>query len=171
MTHTSIHLTPEQIDLLVACRTIEDSQSARLKQAAGQDHLQVCAECRYEVELLRATVSDLRTATAAWAAHQTPAFQPAHRLRVLVPATNARPFRLAWAGGLGTLALAAGLLLTCNQMPNLAAGNPSARNVQPAIQTAAPAGPTDEALLDGVETDLADSLPPTLAPLSVTASH
>jgi predicted anti-sigma-YlaC factor YlaD len=161
MTKKAKHLSREELgDLLMQ------------KDGAETPHLADCAECRQELLSLRQTLGDFRMATTGLAAAQAPAELTQ---RVVKPARGSRLRGFAWAGSLATLAATVALSISL-----LHSGAPATHgnrgsgqhgDVQVAVGAAQPAAVSDEALMDGIDQDLATSIPPSLAPLDVPANR
>jgi hypothetical protein len=146
------HLNPDQIYTLLD--RPEGDRSA-------QEHLLSCAPCRAEVASLRDSLTNFRLAATNFSLLHTPT-------RLLDPTPRPRFFtipRAAWAGGL----VAAMALCTAS----ISVLHKPAVPVNPAAQTTgnpAPDAQSDDALLNGIDTDLSTSVPPSLQPLDVTAA-
>jgi hypothetical protein len=146
---------------------LTDSQIADLlDHSAGaitQHHLLSCARCQAEVTELRTALTGFRVAATSLAAAETPALR---LQREASPATHGlRAY--AWAASLATAA--AMLALSVSLLQPAHSGG---KAVPPAVAavTNAPAV-SDEALLDGIQQDLSTSIPPSLEPLAVPATH
>jgi anti-sigma factor RsiW len=152
--HLTPHLTDEQMAQLL------DHSAGTLTQ----QHLLTCARCQAEVTELRAALTGFRVAATGLAAAETPAL----RLRPPAAAPAALGFRrYAWAASFATVA--AMLALSVSLLQPAHSGG---KAVPPAVAavTNAPAV-SDEALLDGIQQDLSTSIPPSLEPLAVPATH
>ncbi len=144
----------------------DEQMAALLDQSAGaitQQHLLTCARCQAEVSDLRTALTGFRDAATSLAAAETPAL----RLRPEAsPATSGfRPY--AWAASFATiaamLALSVSLLHPAHSRGNGVAPVVTAQTNTPAV--------SDEALLEGIQQDLSASIPPSLEPLAVPATH
>jgi len=149
------HLNPDQI------YTLLDRPEA---DHSAQEHMLACAPCRSEVASLRDSLTNFRLAATNFSLLHTPT-------RLLDPTPRARFFtipRAAWAGGL----VAAMALCTAS----ISILHKPVAPVHPTVQTAANTSAeavdsqSDDALLNGIDTDLSTSVAPSLQPLDVTAA-
>jgi anti-sigma factor RsiW len=166
-TNPNQHLNHEQI-----CDLLLDNATADAAQDANREHLQDCLICASELELLRASVTNFRSASViiadrAFARRELhPALgsnQPKRPARYLTPA-----YFWAATAVLLTAALPLGLYHS-----NL---NPFLKHPQPVVvaTTAATKASTlesDEALLEGINQELSASVPLPLQPLASTTSN
>jgi hypothetical protein len=154
MHNTDRHLTNEQfVTLLVS-------------PGAGHPHLRSCELCASQLEGLRSSIGDLRSASVAAAERH-------YRLAVLAQAarrrTHRRP-RLAWA----FTAVAALLVIA---IPFAAKLRTPVRQPVAATPAAAPAANasnlsnlSDDQILNNVDSDLSASVPSPLLPLESTST-
>jgi len=157
------HLTEiEFYDLL------DKNESPERNDLQTQQHLAGCKPCRAEFDLLRTSLSNFRL-TATNLSHVQAPVQL--RTRLLDNAPAARFFtvtRAAWATGL----IAAMAVCTAS----LSVLHKPSEPVNPAVQISsetaatAPEVLTDDALLQGIDSDLSTSVPPSLAPLDTNAA-
>jgi anti-sigma factor RsiW len=146
------HLSEAQIlDLLSG----NDQPSPSSKQ-----HLTHCAECQQELAGLRQSLNLFRVATTAFAHAEAPR---SVRRPVAAPAGFRR---YVWAASLATAAALISLSISLLH-PGQSIQN-TGRLAHP-TQTAA-ASVSDDALLNGIDDDLATSIPPSLDPLATPAT-
>jgi hypothetical protein len=134
-------------------------------------HLLGCEDCQQQLAFLRQSLGDFRDATSAYASAIAPRIPLAPitlrdpQLAAKPPQRLGRRFGFALTGAFAALALAAGL------------GPSLLRRPQPPIptvtragsgRTAAAPGESDAELLQSIDQDLANSVPPSLAPLQVS---
>jgi predicted anti-sigma-YlaC factor YlaD len=142
---------------------------SQLENEAGdtaiRGHLLACAACREEVDTLRNSLLNFRTAATNYSLLHAPT-----RLRMNL-APERRFFtvtRAAWATGL------VAAMALCTASVSLIHKTPAA--VQPVVTasaagTARPAdAQSDDALLQDIDSDLSTSVPPSLQPLDVTSA-
>jgi len=135
-----MHLTSEQM---------ESTLSGRPSEEAAR-HLGGCAQCAGEFATLREVFGDLREATAASAEH--------HRRFASIAGARRAP-RMAWAMA-AALFFATPFAMHHRQAPRVARVGAAA---------GADATISDDALLDGVQNDLATSVPAPMLPLAGTS--
>ncbi len=145
----------------------DDQMAQLLDETAGaitQQHLLSCAQCRTEVAELRAALTGFRAAATGLAAAEAPTLHP--RPAAASPAPIGFR-RYAWAASFATVAAMLALSVSL-----LGPAHPGGKAV-PAVVTAQTNAPavSDEALLDGIQQDLSTSIPPSLEPLAVPATH
>jgi anti-sigma factor RsiW len=147
---TSPHLTPEQL------YTLLDNPAAD-NQSHAPAHLAACPACAEEFDTLRASLTNFRFAATGLAAANTPALH--------VPATPRRTASrsILWPASFATAAVlvaaSAALVHSSHLLPGSAPPAPSAVT----------SNESDDALLEGIQRDLATSVPPPLAPLAVAS--
>ncbi len=154
------HLTESQLfALLGSPGTLSQSASS---SPAGSDaaHLANCALCSAEFTVLRDSLSNFRVAATNLSALYTPT-------RLLDPATARPRFftvpRAAWATGL------VAAMALCTASINLL--HKPVVHPTPATQAeTATALESDDALLEGINSDLSTSVAPSLQPLDVPAT-
>ncbi len=161
----STHLTNEQFhELLFAPESLDAGQTRLL---ADRDHLNRCEACREEFSSLSHSLGSFRRAATQFSAAKAPN-------RLLAPSARAGLFtlpRLVWAGGVAA-ALALGAA-SFNAAHHPVAPTAAAVQTQANVLEARSSGPeaqSDDALLKGIDQDLSTAVPPSLQPLSVTAS-
>ena len=143
LTQTDLHLTDEQFaDLLD-------------RAEPSNPHLDACAECQSELFALRSSLLSFRTAATNLAAVQTP--QLVRRQTYTTPRSHFR--RPIWAASLATAAVLLTVSVSVFRPHHVGAVTPVAA---PEVVTV-----SDEALLDGIQSDLSTSIPPSLEPLAV----
>ena len=146
------HLTETQLSALL------DPE----EKSSDAAHLATCALCYAEFTVLRDSLTNFRVAATNLSALHTPT-------RLLAPATARPRFftvpRAAWATGL--VAAMALCTASINLLHKSVVHTPTA--VQTETATAAEAQ-SDDALLEGINTDLSTSVAPSLQPLDVTAT-
>ena len=148
----TIHLTDEQLfDLLDPTAN-----------AAAQQHLQTCGQCKAEVANLRTSLANFRSATISLAAVTAPNLP-----HVTAPIQSwfygSKAWAASFAGAAAVLALSIAVLHPLHYRTE----------ANPASGSASKAGfstESDDALLDSIQLDLSTSIPPSLEPLSVPAA-
>jgi hypothetical protein len=138
-----MHLTSEQMESTLSGRPSEET--AR--------HLGGCVQCAGELAALREVFGNLREATAASAEHHRRFVSPTEAQ--LVP-------RMAWA-------MAAVVVFVAAVTPVAVHHRSANRAAQVGVAAAADVTISDEALLDGVQSDLSTSVPASLLPLAGTS--
>jgi anti-sigma factor RsiW len=141
LTQTDLHLTDERMFALL------DST------IAGDAHLDSCAECQTELATLRASLAHFQIAASNFSA-QTPQLE--QRQTHTAPPSRFR--RAVWAASLATAAVLFTISASVFHPSHPLAVTPTA---PPEVSV------SDEALLDGIQTDLSTSIPPSLEPLAV----
>lgn len=146
---TNHHLNEEQ--LYTALDTPSDH--------SVQSHLSTCTACQSELAAIRTSLVNFRIATTKLAAAQPPRSALTRPVRYSRSGLIFKP--QAWAASFATVA--ALLALSVSLL------HPSHRPTTPAAKDQMPqaASESDEALLDGIQRDLATSIPPSLAPLAL----
>jgi len=121
-------------------------------------HLSVCVQCQCEFANLRTALADLRIATTNLAAAETPALVLRH-----TQSAPQRSFRRPiWAASLATA-----VALLCTVSVSVVRTRHGAPVTPVVVVTDPDQSVSDEALLDGIQTDLSTSIPPSLEPLAV----
>jgi len=145
------HLTTSQLDALLFAP----------EASAADDHLRTCTTCAAELASLRETLTTLRSAATATAAHQHAlAARNAHQA-----ARSQRPIRLIGSFAAATLALAIGLPIALHRTPP---AHPAVSNNAPQPAQAAAtnfSSISDDQLLSSVQSDLSASVPDPMLPL------
>ncbi len=151
------HLSDEQMFglLELADHPAEPEQSG----SAARLHLAACAACRQEFAGLRDSLANFRVAATGFAAAEGPKHAP----RLVVARQPHRFRRHAFAASFATAVV---LLVSFVHVDR---SSPVRVPISPAIQ-APIASESDEALLDGIQTDLSTSIPPSLEPLAVPSA-
>jgi len=149
--HLPPHLTDEQLyNLLANAAPASDQHSGT--------HLHHCTQCQIELATLRSSLANLQAAATNLAVSQLP---PLRSIKPSRPTAFAfRPYAFAATAATALVLFAGSLKLTHSHPAPVA---------PPAVQTLIPAE-SDAALLDGIQQDLSASVPPSLAPLEVTAT-
>jgi hypothetical protein len=132
---------------------------------AIQQHLAACAVCRDEVDTMRDSLLNFRTAATNFSLLHAPtrlraASAPAHRFFTVT--------RTAWATGL------VAAMALCTASVSLIRKTPPP--MQPVVTATTASSPkpadtqSDDALLQDIDSDLSTSVPPSLQPLDVTSA-
>jgi len=153
-----------------ADRHLSDAQMFGLLDAPDDSdastrlHLAGCPSCQSEFSTLRVSLTNFRAAATRFASAEVPALASS---RVAAHSRLSRFRRHAWATSLATvavLAVAVPLVRPTHKTPalqQLPGNSPGVTN---------PAAESDDALLDGIQRDIATSIPPSLEPLAVPAA-
>jgi hypothetical protein len=158
------HLTAEQFDLLLHAEKPGPAEDA---------HLAACPTCRQQLDRLRAALCDLRTAVTAYSSAQRNPAPFSVRLAAIEAIPASRPVwrtRMAFAGSFAAVVLAAAV---STLVPHGEFNNRPQPVAVDTISSTAEANKfpieSDEALLDGIDQDLTDAVPPSLQPLAVAS--
>ena len=145
------HLNDEQMYAL-----LDDATNAE-----AQAHLLACADCREEFSTLQASLVNFRGAATNMAAAQTPELsQQIYAVRPAKPSLAPR----FWTASLATAALLIAVSVSVFHVGPNGSGTVANETAQ-----VTPAALSDDALLEGIQSDLSTSVPPSLEPLQVTA--
>jgi anti-sigma factor RsiW len=146
------HLTSEEMEALLS-----DLQAKEPQDRA--QHLEVCPQCLAEVESLRGTLEDLRTAATASAEY--------HRRVAVMPAPSYRTPRMMWS-------LLAAMALICIAVPvtvhQKRAGVTMVSAPVQAPQVTVSVAVTDEQVWNSIQDDLSSSVPKPLLPLAAAST-
>ncbi len=134
---------------------------------AVETHLDECTACREELETLRGSLAGFRLAARSFAQQNSPAAAPARNSVSNTPRRFQQP--MVWAAGLVAAAALCATGLSANhkyQQPT-----PAQVMVQPTAYSQKTAVSDEDAtLLEGIDRDLATSVPPSLQPLDVASA-
>ena len=130
-------------------------------------HLEDCATCRDELEILHTSLAGFRLAATSYAERHAPADVPA--CPISTPASRRFQQPVAWAAGL----VAAVALCTAGVSMASKYHQPTAAvaTLQPPAEPQKTAVSDEDAtLLEGIDRDLSTSVPPSLQPLDVISA-
>jgi len=145
------HLTSEEMEALFSDLQAKEPQDRT-------QHLEVCPQCSAEVESLRGTLEDLRTAATASAEH--------HRRVAIMPVPSHRTPRMMWTLLAATTLICIAVPLTVYQRH--AGVTVVSAPVQPPQTTTATI--TDEQLWNSIQDDLDSSVPKPMLPLAAAST-